>query len=157
MFIFKIIKSIFLWSKVLKYIREDNYIDAMYYINKIDRSVIKANYIYFSVRAFLNLMLGFYENAKLDSTQALMLIEESKKLNRDEKNFLKEHNLEIICLVKSITMADINIDCKNELKNLNYNIDNVSSRLLRLPKISHRFSKDQEAVKKSEQEHKKES
>lgn len=152
MLLIKLIKTMYFWIKGMNSLEKNSFIDALYYLNKIDKEAAYKNYFYCSVRAFLNFMLGFFENAKLDSTQALMLIEESKKLNRDEKNYLKEYNLVIICLV-----AASNIDCKNELKNLNYNIDNVSSRLLRLPKISHRFSKDQEELKKSNKENRKES
>ena len=127
---------IYYWSKTLKSLNNENYAESLYYLNKVSKNYIKNNYMFFSVRSFVYFKLSLYENSQIDASKAIRLIQKSKKLNNDEKQYLIYCNKMILCLIKSISTTNIDHPCKEELKNIQYNIENLSKKLFRLPCLS---------------------
>lgn len=135
MYIFKLLISTYYYIKASFAISKYEYAQALYFFNKIDPKVARKSYIYYYERGFLHFMLGLTANAKLDCAKSIELIDKSKKLNNDERNYLKKINLHILCLIHSYTSKVADTTCYTEYNNIHYNKDNISRLLRNLPNL----------------------
>ncbi len=122
-----------IWIKALYHIRRDQYIDALYYLNKINPKKLKNNYEYIVLRAFSYMAVGKYENAIIDCKNAFIEIEKNKKLTQSEYIYFKKYIYYILC--NSYRFLNNFLEkkqCLEEFNNLKYSEIDISRRILNL-------------------------